>query len=53
MCYLAYSENSRELLAVNGMHMYRYDQGSKLDAANQVPMTPKGRKARRQIYDYI
>ena len=28
-------------------------QGSKLEAASYVPMALKGRKARRQIYDYI
>ena len=27
-------------------------QGSKLEAAGQVPKAPKGRKARRQIYDF-
>ena len=28
-------------------------QGSKLEAASEVPMPPKGRKARQQINDYI
>ena len=28
-------------------------QGSKFETASQVPIAPKGRKARRQIYDYI
>ena len=29
------------------------NQGSKLEAASLVPLGPKGRKARRQTYDYI
>ena len=32
------------------LHIY---QGWKLEAASKVPMAPKGRKARHQIYDSI